>query len=426
MRVLVFSSLYPNGVMPQFGIFVHRRVEALSRRGVALRVVAPVPFFPRGLPFERWRAFGEVPARERLGKIHVTHPRYPHLPGPGMYFQARSLAHAALPHLRALRAEFDFQVIDAHYVYPDGVAAVRLARTLGVPCVITGRGSDINVLPRHEFVRRQIVGALQRADAVVAVSGALAESMRGLGAPANRMHVIPNGIDREVFHYGDPVEARRKLCIYSDERMLLSVGNLNELKGHALVIEAVGRLRARGLRLSYHIVGSGPEEPRLRAQIDALGLQDRVHLQGSIANERLRPWYQAASLFVLASSREGWPNVLNESLSCGAPVVATKVGGVPEIIRHGDNGLLTERSPEAIADAIETALARSWDRQALAAAATRTSWSDVAARLAGLFDSVVEPSASTRAVAATPPLEDAGVLTDPSPSPAPSVPGTSV
>jgi len=385
MRVLVFSSLYPNSVMPQLGLFVHRRVEAVARRGAAVRVVAPVPYFPRALPLPRWRAYAQVAGRERLGKIAVNHPRYPHAPGPGMYLQAWNLYRAMLPHLRALRREFDFQVIDAHYIYPDGVAAVHLARALGVPCVLTARGSDINLLPQHAFVRRQIVAALQRADAIIAVSGALAEAMRGLGAPEDRLHVIPNGIDRDLFHYGERAAARQKLGIYSDERMLLSVGNLNELKGHALVIEAVARLQSRGIRTSYHIIGAGEEEAHLEAKIAALNLGDCVHLQGSVANERLRPWYQAASLFVLASSREGWPNVLNEALACGTPVVATKVGGVPEIIRHGDNGLLMERSVEAIADAIAAALQRDWNRPALAGLAARTSWADVAEKLVVRF-----------------------------------------
>ena len=120
---------------------------------------------------------------------------------------------------------------------------------------------------QHALVRRQIVTALRRADAVVAVSGALAEAMLKLGAPPEKIHVIPNGVDRDLFHYGDRTAARQKLGIYSDERMLLSVGNLNELKGHALVVEAVARLQARGIRTSYHIVGAGEEESRLEEKI---------------------------------------------------------------------------------------------------------------------------------------------------------------
>ena len=409
MRILVFSSLYPNGVMPQHGLFVHRRVEAVVRTGVQARVVAPVPYCPRLLPVARWRQWRRVPQRERLGKLAVTHPRYLHVPGPGMYVQASNLAHAALPHLRGLRGEFAFQLIDAHYIYPDGVAAVQLARALGVPCVLTARGSDINLLARYAGVRKQIAAALGRADAVVAVSSALAEAMCALGAAPDRIHVIPNGVDRDLFHFGDMTAARHKLGILADERMLLSVGNLNELKGHALVIEAVARLRARGLRMRYHVIGAGEERARLEARIAALGLDDAVSLEGAIPNERLRPWYQAASLFVLASSREGWPNVLNEALACGTPVVATKVGGVPEIVRHGDNGLLMERSIEAIAATISAAFERGWDRPALAAGAARTSWGDVAERVTAVFRGVLPASTANggNAIAAPPAMEAA-------------------
>jgi glycosyltransferase involved in cell wall biosynthesis len=403
MRVLTFSSLYPNGAMPQLGLFVHRRVEALARAGVEVRVVAPVPFFPRALPLRRWRAYAEVPARERLAGIGVTHPRYPHAPGPGMYLQAWNLYRAALPHLRALRRDFDFQILDAHYVYPDGVAAVHLARALRVPVVLTARGSDINLLPQYGLVRRQISAALRRADALVAVSGALGERMGALGAAPERLHVIPNGIDRELFHFGEPRAARQKLNVYSDDRMLLSVGNLNELKGHALVIEAVARLRAGGVRASYHIIGEGEERPRLEARIAELGLRDCVFLHGALPNERLRPWYQAASLYVLASSREGWPNVLNEALACGAPCIATRVGGVPEIIRDGDNGLFVERTVESIAAGLQAGLARSWNRPALAAQAARTSWSDIAERLVRLFGSLCGAAPGAPASPAPPP-----------------------
>jgi teichuronic acid biosynthesis glycosyltransferase TuaC len=389
MRVLVFSSLYPNAVMPQFGLFVHRRAEAVARAGVQMRVVAPVPYFPSMLPAGRWRPYARVPGHERVGKLHVTHPRYLHAPGPGMYAQAFSMAHSVLPHVRRLRREFDFQLVDAHYVYPDGVAAVHIAGEMGVPCVLTARGSDINVLSRYRFVREQIAGALARADASVAVSSALAESMRTLGAPAQRLHVIPNGVDRDVFHYGDPVAARERLHVPTNEHMLLSVGNLHELKGHAFVIEAVARLRARGVAVRYHIIGAGEEHDRLEEKIAAHRLAGSVSLEGALPNERLRIWYQAASLFVLASSREGWPNVLNEALACGCPVVGTKVGGVPEIVRHGENGMLMERSPEVIADAIEAALAVDWDRPALAATAARRGWNDVADRVVSLFASLL-------------------------------------
>ena len=389
MRVLVVSSLYPNSVMPHLGLFVHRRVEAVARRGVEVRVVAPVPLFPRGLPLRRGRAYAAVPEREDFAGIPVLHPRYAHAPGPGMYVQAGNLSRGILPHLRALRRDFDFDLVDAHYIYPDGVGAVRLARELGVPCVLTARGSDINLLSRYRLVRRQIRDALGRADALVAVSGALAGAMRGLGAEPHKLHVVPNGIDREIFHYGDPVQARGRLGLSADGNVLLSVGNLNELKGHALVVEAVAQLRACGVHARYHIIGEGEERPRLEALIRRLDLQDRVILNGSVANESLRPWYQAASLFVLASSREGWPNVLNEALACGLPAVATRVGGVPEIVRNGDNGLLVEeRSDTAIATALRVGLERSWDRRALAAQASRHSWSDVAERLVRLFSDV--------------------------------------
>jgi len=388
MRVLVFSGLYPNQAMPQLGLFVQRRADAVAQAGADVRVVAPVPFSPAFLPVGRRRTWGAVPHGERINGLAVTHPRYLHWPGPGMYVQADNLYRAALRHLRALRREFEFDLIDAHYVYPDGVAAVRLAKKFGVPCVVTARGSDINLLPSFVSVRRQIEIALRAADGVIGVSAALAERMRALGARESALHVVPNGIDGRMFHYGEPEAARARLGLYSDEKLLLSVGNLNELKGHVLVIEAVARLRQTGVRCSYHIIGEGEERGHLQARIRALGLQEQVVLHGAMPNERLRPWYQAATAFVLASSREGWPNVLNEALACGAPCVATRVGGVPEILREGENGMMVDRSVEAIAAGIEAALARSWNRRRLAEDAAQRGWDDVARRLLAIFEQV--------------------------------------
>jgi glycosyltransferase involved in cell wall biosynthesis len=408
MRILVFSSLYPNSVSPHLGLFVHRRAEAVSRRGVDVRVMAPVPYFPRRLPVRRWRAYAYVPARERIAGITVMHPRYLHAPGPGMYVQAASLAACMHRHVRAVQREFAFDLIDAHYVYPDGVAAVALGRALGVPVVLTARGSDINLLPQFPLVRRQIGWALRHASALVGVSGALVERMLQLGAPPDRVRTVPNGVDRSRFAYGDSAEARRSLGLYSDEILLLSVGNLNELKGHALMIEALALLRQRGVRANLHIVGEGPERRSLEERIVALDLHKQVVLQGSIPNERLGRWYQAATLFVLASSREGWPNVLNEALACGLPVVATRVGGVPEIVREPENGVfIRERSSEGIAAAVETALERRWDRQMVARQAARRGWTEVASQLVEIFATLTGRTAIPSVagtVASSPPI----------------------
>jgi len=401
MRVLVFSGLYPNRAMPQHGLFVQRRAEAIAQAGMDVRVVAPVPFAPAFLPAARWKTWGAVPHRERLNGLPVTHPRYLHWPGPGMYVQADNLYRAALRHLQGLRREFDFDLIDAHYVYPDGVAAVRLAKKLGVPCAVTARGSDINLLPTFAGVRRQIVPALQAADAVIGVSRALADRMLALGALRSTMHVVPNGVDRRMFHFGEPQAARARLGLFSDEKVLLSVGHLQELKGYHLVVEAVARLRQKGVRCSYHIIGEGDERDRLQTQIRALGLQEQVVLHGAVPNKRLRPWYQAASVFVLASSREGWPNVLNEALSCGAPCIATRVGGVPEIVREGENGMMVDRSVEGLAAGIAAALGRSWNRRLLADEAIHRGWDDVARRLLVIFSQITGGGPATPAPPAT-------------------------
>ena len=356
IRTLLFSTLYPSSVRPNHGVFVETRLRELLKSGeVETRVVAPVPWFPfSGKRFGEYGRFAATPRRESHHGIEVYHPRYALPPKIGMNAAPYALALGALSTVRRIIQEgFDFDLIDAHYYYPDGVAAGFLAAWLGKPFIVTARGSDINLIAHYARPRRLMEKTANAARASIGVSAALVDRMTALGFPGERLRVLRNGVDLQRFAPEDRVRARERLGLKNlpGHRILLSVGNLVELKGHDLAVRSLTQLDE-----VFHlvIVGSGPERQNLHDLAHRLGLADRVFFAGSVDNAELKWWYSAANALVLCSSREGWPNVLLEAMACGLPVVATRVGGVPEIVATPVAGRLIERrDPGVLTEAIK-------------------------------------------------------------------------
>lgn len=387
LRLLTFSTLYPNAAQPSHGIFVETRLRhLLASGGAQSRVVAPVPWFPSAHPvFGRYAASARVPPVEQRFGIDVLHPRYPLIPRFGMTSAPLLLALAARPALAAVRAQgYDFDVIDAHYVYPDGVAAVLLGRWLNKPVVITARGTDVNLIPRYRIPRAFIRWAGRRAAHLIAVCQALKDAMVELGIPAERVTVLRNGVDLSLFQPLDRAQARAALGI-GPGRVLLSVGHLVERKGHHLVIEAAARLPETQLL----IAGDGEERSALQGLAHRLRVSDRVRFLGAVNQTQLRQYYSAADALVLASSREGWANVLLESMACGTPVIATHVWGTPEVVAAPAAGvLMRERSADALIEAYHRLFAAYPERAATRCYAERFSWDETTRGQLGLFNSL--------------------------------------
>jgi glycosyltransferase involved in cell wall biosynthesis len=388
MRLLTFTTLYPNAVRPHHGIFVEQRLRQLrAAGGVALEVVAPVPWFPFSSgAFGRYAEFARVPYAEDRHGIQVRHPRYLLLPKVGMTLAPYTLAAAGLRSIgRLIREGYGFDAIDAHYFYPDGVAAAMIARRLRKPLVITARGTDINLVPRYRMPRRQIRWAAQGASAIITVCDALKTALAGLGVPEEKITVLRNGVDLRLFRPADREAERRRLGL--NGTTLLSVGHLTARKGHDIVIRALVELPA----VQLLIAGIGEEEAALRRLADSLGIAARVRFLGAVPQEQLRSYYGAADALVLASSREGWANVLLESMACGTPVIATDVWGTPEVVAAPEAGvLMRERSPRALVEAYERLFAAYPDRVATRRYAERFSWDATTAGQQALFARVLE------------------------------------
>lgn len=383
MRLLTFTTLYPNAVQPWHGVFVENRLQLLrARPDVQVAVVAPVPWFPSGAArFGRYAQFARVPPRETRNGIDVLHPRYPVIPKIGTGVAPLLLAAALWPTVKRLRGSFD--VIDAHYFYPDGVAAVMVARRLAKPVVVTARGSDVNLFGELAIPRRWIRWAARHCDAVITVSQALRDRLATIGA-ACRVEVLRNGVDLELFSPGDRAAARRELGI-DGGTVLLSVGKLNQAKGHDLVVRALADLP----QCKLIIVGEGEYSARLRAIAVDVGVADRVRFAGSVAHAELKSYYRAADALVLASEREGMPNVVLESMACGTPVIATDVGGVAEVLDSAAGIVLRERTPAAVRAAVDALRGQPRPAEAVRRAAGRFAWAPVISRQIDLYRDVV-------------------------------------
>lgn len=397
LRLLTFTSLYPNAEQPSHGVFVENRLRHLVASGrVASRVVAPVPWLPKALGHVgRYASFARVPRRETRYAIEIHHPRYPVLPKIGMTLAPALLAAAMLPVLQRLEAAEPFDLIDAHYFYPDGVAATLLGAWLGKPVVVTARGTDINLIPKHAAPRAMIRWAARHAAAIIAVSQALKDELVRLGVAPDKVTVLRNGVDLALFGPTDRDETRRALGVAG--RVLLSVGQLIPRKGHDLVIGALPMLPDATLL----IAGDGPDRAALEARAHALGVAARVRFLGLVEHARLAPLYGAADALVLASSREGWANVLLEAMACGTPVVASDIWGNPEVVARPEAGVLMRtRDAAGVAEAVARLFAALPDRAATRRYAEAFGWEATTEGQLRLFDAVLADGGAAPSLAA--------------------------
>ncbi len=390
LRILTFTALYPNKVNPLQGIFIHQRVKHLARRpGNSLEVIAPVPYFPSWLPIPRWRQFSRIPREEEIDGVRIHHPRYPLLPAISMPAHGMLMYLASLPLARRLHRKKSFDCIDAHFVYPDGFAAVRLGGTLSLPVVVSARGTDINLYSSFRLVRPKLRWTLTNAAGAIAVSADLKNKMIALGIPEAKIHVISNGVDTDRFQPLDAKSARKQLGLLEVGAIAVSVGSLIESKGHHLLIAAVAKLTERFPKLRLYVIGEGVYRSKLEGIVREKQLQEHVFLLGNRPNEELRLWFSAANLSCLMSSREGWPNVVSEALACGTPVLAAHVGGIPEIITSSELGMFVERNVDSIAARLEQALTKTWNREEIARRSRSRSWNAVAAEVEAFLKSKV-------------------------------------
>lgn len=350
-RLLFISNLFPNPLSPNMASFNRQQIEALSRY-VDIDVVAPVPWQEK----LQKRPF---PAMGRVGSVESWHPTYFYTPGSFRSFYGNFYLRSIAGCVKELVRRHRYAGIYGSWLFPDGWASARLAEELNLPLFLKVHGTDVNRLGNGNQVSRRSLWAVSKACKVFCVSRALRDKLLELGAEADRLEVVYNGVDFGTFFHVAMARARERLGIDHAGPLLLYVGNLKAAKGLGELANAFAQLRKSpeggGARLA--IVGGGDFGTELRQRLGQLGVMEHVSFIGSLPLDQVALWMNAADLLCLPSYNEGVPNVVLESLSCGCPVVATAVGGTPELLGPGRHlTLVPPRNVEALVGAILAAL----------------------------------------------------------------------
>lgn len=388
MRVLAVSQLFPNVREPTEAPFNRQQLTALGQL-CELEMLATIPWFPGARYLSRYSRAGrllDVPHQEAIDGLRVQHPRYLNLPALSRWLSAATYAASLFPLVRRYRGWMDLLL--ATWAYPDGCAAVALGQLLRVPVVVKVHGSDLNVLPRMAGPRWQMRWALPRAARVLPVTRPLGDRATELGVRPERVIVLPNGVDTSVFCPSDRGRARTSLGRRTDEKLIVFVGLLDTIKGVTDLLDAFSAAAAKDASLALVLVGDGPRRGEYQTRVASLG--QRVLFTGALPLAQVAEWMAAANIVVLPSHNEGSPNVLLEALASGRRVVATRVGGVPEIVDRGLLGeLVPARDPARLAEALLREVHVPYDPDEVAAVGSRGSWHDSAARLLDILERVV-------------------------------------
>lgn len=369
MRILVVTSQFPIAGEPNRGRPILQTVRALSRRA-EVRVLSPVARYPRWARPRSYLFRAADPAHAVPG-CDVRYLEYPALPALSRPFNGRLCART----LHAPLREFAPDVVLSYWLYPDAYGAMRAAQRAGVPLVVGARGSDLRV--RDAISRRLTRPVLHAAQRILVVSEDLGRvAVRDYGADPARIRAIPNGCDAAIFHPQPREAARSALGLDAAAELVVYVGRLVPEKGLRELLDAVRTLAPQRPRLQLALIGDGP----MRAELEGCLAADpslRVALPGALGPQEVARWMAASDLVTLPSYSEGHPNVLVEALACGRPVVATPVGGIPEVVDTDCGVLVPARDPTALAAGLADVLDRGWDASALARRFSRD-WDAVA------------------------------------------------
>ena len=378
MRILFLSSIYPRPYNPVRGVYCRSVCRALAAQQHSVHVISPVAWT------DRLRSGGASPAAD--DGFPVEYPTFYYPPGLMRnrhgWFMWRSARRAIL---RAVR-EFRPECVLSYWLDPEGYVAVRTARAAGVPSAVIVGGSDARILPNDPKRRAGVLCVLAEADALLPVSQGLKDDLVRLGTPEEKVHVIYQGIDHELFFPGDRREARRRLGLPLDQKAVVFVGGLLPVKGLSVLLQATARLVNGGTDFHVYLVGGGPLRTELTAMAADLGVSRSVTFVGPQPQDRLPDWYRAADLSVLSSLSEGIPNVLRESLACGTPFVATRVGDVAEFCPDAAGDLVPPGDPAALAAALGRALHGHPSRLDIPQPA---SWEECADEMVGVLENLV-------------------------------------
>jgi teichuronic acid biosynthesis glycosyltransferase TuaC len=381
LRIAVVTAHFPSSAQPTHGRPAYETLRVLSGTS-DVQVFYPHAAYP-SLLRAQFRNYDALDTSYSLPGVKAGYYDYPALPLVSRPLNGWMAARALLPLVRGFAPDIVF----SYFLYPDGYAALKIGKALSVPVVAMGVGSDVhNIGDRFSAMHTRTV--LREANYLVAISGDLRKRMVAMGAPPEKTRAILSGCDISVFHPSARLEARRKLDIDPAAEAVVYIGRMDVKKGLRELVAAAASLHPARPNLHVYLVGEGSDRPVIESAIQASNAASYIHALPQCNFGDVAVWMAAADLVTLPSYMEGCPNVVLEALACGRPVVATSVGGIPEILSEQCGCLVPPRDSGALAQALASVLDRTWDAQVISAQGGR-SWEDVAAELLKIFDSLV-------------------------------------
>lgn len=381
LKIAVVTAHFPSSGQRTHGRPAYQTLRVLSGKS-DVRVFYPHAAYPSWLK-PRSRMYDALDTSYSLPDVKVDYYNYPVLPLVSRPFNGWMAARVLLPHVRSFAPDLIF----SYFLYPDGYAALKIGKALGVPVVAMAVGSDVHNI-RDRFSAMHTRTVLREADFLIAISDDLRKRMVAMGAPPEKTRAILSGCDASVFHPRERLEARRRLHIDRNAEAVVYIGRMDVKKGLRELVEAAASLHPLRPGLHVYMVGEGPDRPLIEGAIQANNAASYIHALPGCAFDDVAVWMAASNLVTLPSYMEGYPNVVVEALASGRPVVATNVGGIPEILSDEYGCLVPPRDPSRLAQALASVLDRAWDAKAISAHGSR-SWETVAGELLEIFESLI-------------------------------------
>jgi len=381
MKIAVITQYFPSSAEPWQGRSAYQTLRIIARQAT-VKVFYPNASYPSLLK-PHSRIYDALDPAYSPPDVKTSYHSYPALPLISRPFNGGAAARSLLPHVRTFTPDLIFSV----FLYPAGYSALKIGKALSIPVIAMGIGSDINRIGGALSAKytRQV---LRESDFTVTVSDDLRRKAIALGASMEKTRAILNGCDTSIFRPQDRLAARQKLNIDADAEAVVYIGRMDLKKGLLELVEAAAALHVNHPRLQVYMIGEGPDRVAVDAAISGHNAADYVHSLPACSSDDVAGWMTAADVVTLPSYMEGCPNVVLEALACGRPVVATRVGGIPEIMSDECGRLVAPRDPAALAAGIDAVLHHMWDASSLALHWSR-SWNTVAAELFEVFQFVV-------------------------------------
>ena len=391
MNILLFTNLFPNPIDRDRGVFTLQLAKQLAKEH-NLTVICPLPWFPKNSVFSRftkWYIHSQVPSYYQIEGVNVYSPKYPMLPKVSEALHAKFMRLSIKRLIENLHSHSNFDVINSHWLYPDSVAVDTVARSLNIPHIATGLGCDVNHDLFDKNKRTAILEMIQNANKITVVSNDLKRVLMDQSVPDSKIFTIANGVDLTQFKPLNRNECRKQLGISGEKKIILYVGRLSEEKNCSRLIRAFAQLETTK-DVDLYLVGDGPLRNDLETLARSSSKSDRIHFVGQIEHQLISIWMGASDYFCLPSIREGCPNVVLESLGCGRPVLASNIGGIPDMVQQNAGILFNPLEIDEISKTFELALDTEWEPKLIGQSIKHLTWRNAAKKYLSVFSSATE------------------------------------